>query len=101
MCSTCSRIPESSPAIRSTSSSLRWSRASLATWRTWSRSIIDGILGGPLLLPALGDPLVLTLAGALDEGDRRGGGDQPEGGGRRVDDGGGVLLAEVRIGGPV
>ena len=37
--STCSRIPESSPAIRSTSSSESRSRASCATCRTCSRSI--------------------------------------------------------------
>ena len=38
--STCSRIFESSPAMRSTSSSLSRSRASFATCSTWSRSII-------------------------------------------------------------
>ncbi len=37
--------PESSPAIRSTSSSVRRSRASRAMWRTCSRSIIGAIVG--------------------------------------------------------
>ena len=46
MRSTCSRIADSSPAIRSTSSSLSCRRASRATCRTCSRSITRGILGG-------------------------------------------------------
>src|SRR5215211_7507504 len=46
MRSTCSRIEESSPAIRSTSSSLTSSRASRATCSTCSRSITGLILSG-------------------------------------------------------
>src|SRR5215204_525869 len=38
--STWSRIPDSSPAIRSSSGSVSSRRASRATWRTWSRSIM-------------------------------------------------------------
>src|SRR5262249_33885610 len=43
--STCSRIPDSSPTIVSTSSSARRSRARRATCRTWSRSITGRGLG--------------------------------------------------------